>query len=136
MSLTVRVVTPDSTVWDTSGEEVILPATSGQLGVLSGHAPLLTALGTGVMRVKAEGKWSAIAVMGGFAEVENDEVTVLVNRAERGEGIDRAAAEVAQAEAAKVLETSEDAQARMQAKLDQQRATALIQAAEMASKTS
>jgi ATP synthase, F1 epsilon subunit (delta in mitochondria) len=131
----VRVITPDRTVWDAPSEEVILPATSGQLGILTGHAPLLTAIGNGVMRVKADGKWSAIAVMGGFAEVENNEVTVLVNRAERGEKVDKAAAQALLDEASKVLNTSSDKQERLQAKLDQQRARALIQAAEMGSKT-
>ncbi|MEN9201707.1 MAG: ATP synthase F1 subunit epsilon [Thermostichus sp. DG_1_6_bins_120] len=131
----VRVITPDRIVWDAPSEEVILPATSGQLGILTGHAPLLTAIGNGVMRVKAGGKWSAIAVMGGFAEVENNEVTILVNRAERGEQVDKAAAQTLLDEAGKVLSSSSDKQERLQAKLDQQRATALIQAAEMASKT-
>ncbi|MFS8779377.1 ATP synthase F1 subunit epsilon [Synechococcus sp. R55.6] len=135
MTLMVRVITPDRTVWDAPSEEVILPATSGQLGILTGHAPLLTAIGNGVMRVKADGKWSAIAVMGGFAEVENNEVTVLVNRAERGETVDKAAAQALLDEASKVLNTSSDKQERLQAKLDQQRARALIQAAEMGSKT-
>lgn len=87
------------------------------------------------MRVKADGKWLAIAVMGGFAEVENNEVTVLVNRAERGEKVDKAAAQALLDEASKVLNTSSDKQERLQAKLDQQRARALIQAAEMGSKT-
>lgn len=135
MTLMVRVITPDRTVWDAPSEEVILPATSGQLGILTGHAPLLTAIGNGVMRVKADGKWSAIAVMGGFAEVENNEVTVLVNRAERGEKVDKAVAQALLDEASKVLNTSSDKQERLQAKLDQQRARALIQAAEMGSKT-
>ncbi len=135
MTLTVRVITPDRTVWDAPSEEVILPATSGQLGILTGHAPLLTAIGNGVMRVKAGGKWSAIAVMGGFAEVENNEVTILVNRAEMGDKVDKAAAQAILSEASKVLNTSSDKQERLQAKLDQQRATALIQAAEMGSKS-
>ncbi len=135
MTLTVRVITPDRTVWDAPSEEVILPATSGQLGILTGHAPLLTAIGNGVMRVKAGGKWSAIAVMGGFAEVENNEVTILVNRAEMGDKVDKAAAQAILSQASKVLNASSDKQERLQAKLDQQRATALIQAAEMGSKS-
>ncbi|MCF2971035.1 F0F1 ATP synthase subunit epsilon [Synechococcus sp. Nb3U1] len=135
MTLTVRVITPDRTVWDAPSEEVILPATSGQLGILTGHAPLLTAIGNGVMRVRAGGKWSAIAVMGGFAEVENNEVTILVNRAEMGDKVDKAAAQAILSEASKVLNTSSDKQERLQAKLDQQRATALIQAAEMGNKS-
>ncbi|MEL6456596.1 MAG: F0F1 ATP synthase subunit epsilon, partial [Cyanobacteria bacterium J06623_5] len=52
MSLVVRVVAPDRTVWDDEAEEVILPSTTGQLGILGGHAPLLTALDTGVLRVQ------------------------------------------------------------------------------------
>ncbi|MBW4574651.1 MAG: F0F1 ATP synthase subunit epsilon [Aphanothece sp. CMT-3BRIN-NPC111] len=87
MALTVRVISPDQTVWDSNAEEVILPSTTGQLGILSGHAPLLTALDTGVMRVRPGKDWVAIALMGGFAEVESNEVTILVNGAERGDQI-------------------------------------------------
>ncbi|MEM9088089.1 MAG: ATP synthase F1 subunit epsilon [Cyanobacteria bacterium P01_F01_bin.53] len=96
MSLVVRVVAPDQTVWDDEAEEVILPSTTGQLGILGGHAPLLTALDTGVLRVRSTGsnkEWTSIALMGGFAEVEEDEVTILVNGAERGDSIDQAEAE-------------------------------------------
>lgn len=99
MALTVRVIAPDKTVWDSSADEVILPSTTGQLGILSGHAPLLTALDTGVMRVRPGKNWVAIALMGGFAEVENDEVTILVNGAERGDKIDKEEARAAYSEA-------------------------------------
>jgi len=71
MTLTVRVIAPDKTVWDSSAEEVILPSTTGQLGILTGHAPLLSALDIGVMRVRDNKEWVTIALMGGFAEVEN-----------------------------------------------------------------
>ena len=71
MSLTVRVIAPDKTVMDASAEEVILPSTTGQLGILKGHTPLLSALEIGVMRVRTNNDWTAIALMGGFAEVEN-----------------------------------------------------------------
>lgn len=93
MALTVRVITPDKTVWDDSTvQEAILPSTSGQLGILPGHAPLLTALDIGVMRVRPGKDWQNIAIYGGFAEVENNEVKVLVNAAELGSTIDREAA--------------------------------------------
>lgn len=95
MTLTVRVIAPDKTVWDAPAEEVILPSTTGQLGILTGHAPLLTALDTGVMQVRDGKNWLAIALMGGFAEVENNEVTILVNAAERGDRINRDEAETA-----------------------------------------
>jgi F-type H+-transporting ATPase subunit epsilon len=131
MALTVRVVAPDKTVWDSPAEEVILPSTTGQLGILSGHAPLLTALDVGVLRVRADKEWVAIALMGGFAEVEKNEVTILVNGAERGDGIDREAArqayEAAQSQMNQV--SSEDRQAAIQAKTDLKRARARFQAA-------
>ncbi len=89
MTLSVRVIAPDKTVWDDKVEEIILPSTSGQLGILSGHAPLLTALDIGVMRVRPSKEWKNIVVMGGFAEVENDEVKVLVNSAELADSLDK-----------------------------------------------
>ncbi len=104
MSLTVRVIAPDRTVWDASAEEVILPSTTGQLGILTGHAPLLTAVDIGVMRVRAGKDWQNIALMGGFAEVESNEVTVLVNGAERSDTIDADAARAEYTEAQARLE--------------------------------
>lgn len=132
MPLTVRVVAPDKTVWDATAEEVILPSTTGQLGILTGHAPLMTALDTGVMRVRASKDWLAIALMGGFAEVENNEVTVLVNGAERGEDIDLETARTAyNAAVAKLDQVSgtEDRTEQIQAERALRRARARFQAA-------
>ena len=93
MSLTLRVLAPDQNVFDGSADEVILPSTTGQLGILPGHIALLTAIDVGVLRVRSNGGWNSIALMGGFAEVDADEVTVLVNKAELGSTIDGSAAE-------------------------------------------
>jgi F-type H+-transporting ATPase subunit epsilon len=131
MTLTIRVIAPDKTVWDATANEVILPSTTGQLGILSGHAPLLTGLEAGVMRVREEKGWTAIALMGGFAEIENNEVTILVNGAEIGENIDkddaRSAFEAAQVRFSK-SESSDDRQERYQAMQDVKRARARLQA--------
>ncbi len=132
MTLTVRVIAPDKTVWDGTAEEVILPSTTGQLGILSGHASLLTALDTAVMRIKAgKDKWTPIALMGGFAEVENDEFTVLVNGAELGEKIDREQAKTAFAEAEQKLAAVQNGtrQEQIQANQAFKRARARLQAA-------
>lgn len=132
MTLTVRVIAPDKTVWDSSAEEIILPSTTGQLGILSGHAPLLTALDTGVMRVRENREWVAIALMGGFAEVEKDEVTILVNGAERGDKINLEAARTAYSEATARLnqvQSGSDRQAQFQATQAVKRARARLQAA-------
>lgn len=132
MPLTVRVVAPDKTVWDAAAEEVVLPSTTGQLGILSGHAPLLTALDTGVMRVRANKDWVAIALMGGFAEVEDDEVTVLVNAAERGDAINLEEARTIYNEAVSKAEqarSGDNRQAQLQAERAMRRARARFQAA-------
>ena len=92
MSLTLRVLAPDQSVFDGSADEVILPSTTGQLGILPGPVSLLTALDFGVLRVREGNDWKAIALQGGFAEVESDEVTVLVNAAELGSSINADAA--------------------------------------------
>ena len=93
MSLNVRVITPDKVVWDATVEELILPSSTGQIGILTDHAPLLTALDIGVMRLKSDAGWSSIVVMEGFAEVEDNKVTILCNGAEEGSSIDSATAQ-------------------------------------------
>ena len=84
MSLHVNIIAPDRNVWDSNAEEVILPSSTGQLGILKGHAPLLTALDIGVMRVRVDKDWIPVVLMGGFAEVE-----ILVNGAEEGSKINK-----------------------------------------------
>tara|TARA_Y100001968_G_C19006744_1_gene548546 strand:+ start:74 stop:484 length:411 start_codon:yes stop_codon:yes gene_type:complete len=93
MSLTLRVLAPDKSVFDGTAEEIILPSTTGLLGILPGHISMVTAIDTGVLRVLNNGNWDSIALMGGFAEVESNEVTVLVNGAELGSSIDSSTAE-------------------------------------------
>ncbi len=93
MSLTLRVLAPDQSVFDGTAEEVILPSTTGLVGILPGHISMVTAIDTGVLRVLNNGNWDSIALMGGFAEVEADDVTVLVNGAELGSNIDASKAE-------------------------------------------
>jgi F-type H+-transporting ATPase subunit epsilon len=93
MTLTLRVLAPDQSVFDGPADEVILPSTTGQVGILPGHVTMLAALETGVMRLLEGNEWKSIALMGGFAEVEADEVTVLVNGAQLGINIDVSAAE-------------------------------------------
>ena len=93
MSLTLRVLAPDQSVFDDTADEIILPSTTGLLGVLPGHISMVTAIDFGVLRVLKNGNWDSIALTGGFAEVESNEVTVLVNKAEMGRNIDSVKAE-------------------------------------------
>jgi F-type H+-transporting ATPase subunit epsilon len=93
MTLHINIIAPDRTVWDADAEEVILPSSTGQLGVLRGHAPLLTAIDIGVMRVRVDRDWIPIVLMGGFAEIDNNNLIILVNGAEEGSKINKEEAE-------------------------------------------
>ena len=85
--------------------EVTVPGLDGQLGILPGHAPLMTELGIGELayRTSTSSQPVVLAVISGFAEVLGDRVTVLAETAERAEEIDLARAEEAKARAEKRL---------------------------------
>jgi len=87
MAISLKVLAPNKNVYQGEAEEVILPSTTGQLGILPGHISLVTAVDIGVLRLRMNSKWKSIALMGGFAEIESDEVIVLVNNAEIGSEI-------------------------------------------------
>ena len=108
MSLTLRVLAPDQSVFDDTADEIILPSTTGLLGVLPGHISMVTAIDFGVLRVFKNGNWDSIALTGGFAEVESDEVTVLVNKAELGKNIDSVKAEAELEQAKNQLNQAEN----------------------------
>ncbi|CAN0360059.1 unnamed protein product [Pylaiella littoralis] len=82
MSLNIRVIAPDGLIWDTTAEGVVLPSLTGQLGILTGHAPLITSLEIGILRIKTNSKWTPIIVLGGFAVIKDDEVLVLISGVE------------------------------------------------------
>ena len=93
MSLQVCIMAPDRIFWDASAEEIILPTNTGQMGVLTNHAPLITALEIGVMLVRTTTEWIPIALMGGFALIKDNKVTILVNEAEQASTINKEQAE-------------------------------------------
>lgn len=88
MDINLRVYTLKKTVWDRNVEELILPGSTGSIGILPNHAPLLTSLGVGILKIKVKGEWSSIVLLEGFAEVEKNIITVLSVKAEKGIDID------------------------------------------------
>lgn len=128
MALHISIIAPDRTVWDSNAEEVILPSSTGQLGILRGHAPLLTALDIGVMRVRTDKDWIPIVLMGGFAEVENDELTILVNGAEEGASINKQDAQKELEEATVRFNEAESSKDRIVATQNLRKARARAQA--------
>jgi F-type H+-transporting ATPase subunit epsilon len=89
------VVTPESVICSCEVDAVIAPGVEGQLGILPHHAPLITMLQTGELRVRKGEEETCIAIYGGFLEVRPDRVIILADAAERAEEIDVARAEEA-----------------------------------------
>jgi len=84
----LEIVTPERVVFSGDVRFVVAPGVDGELGVLPGHAPLVTGLKIGVVRVQKEGKETRFAVSGGFMEVRDNRVIILAEAAEREDEID------------------------------------------------
>jgi len=87
MTLNLRVMAPNRIVWNSEVQEVILSTNSGRIGILPNHAPLLTALDIGIIKIRLNGQWSTMALMGGFAMIDNNQMTILVNEVEKANEI-------------------------------------------------
>lgn len=87
MTLNLRVMAPNRIVWNSEVQEIILSTNSGRIGILPNHAPLLTALDIGIIKIRLNEKWSTMALMGGFAMIDNNQMTILVNEAEKANEI-------------------------------------------------
>ncbi len=86
------VVTPERTWLDEVVDSVVLPAYDGEIGILHGHTPLIARLGHGELRTRTGGSVQRYFVDGGFAQVRDDVVTILTNRAVPASSVDPAAA--------------------------------------------
>lgn len=111
MTIRCEIVSQDRTVFQDDVDIVILPGASGEMGILPHHAPVLTTLKYGVIKVRRQGKEDLFAVAGGVAEVQPTIVTVLADAAENIADID-----VVRAKAAK--KRAEDALANLSAESD------------------
>ena len=87
-TLELEIVTPDKMLVKASVDEVTIPGKAGDIGVLPGHAPLITELTIGEIAYKQGGKIEHLSVAWGFAEVLPDKVTILAQTAERAQDID------------------------------------------------
>jgi F-type H+-transporting ATPase subunit epsilon len=113
----LEIVTPEKKVVDTKAEEVQIPGKNGYLGVLPGHAPLITELAVGEITYREGGNEQKLAVAWGFAEVLPEKVTILAETAERPNEIDVDRARKAKDRAEKML-TSGDINVDVERALD------------------
>ena len=106
--LQLEIVTPDRLVEKDTVSEVEIPGRDGYLGILPGHAPLITELGVGEIRYRGDGMQYRLAVAWGFAEVLPDKVTILAETAERASEIDVNRAREARQRAEEHLRTADE----------------------------
>nr|YP_010193542.1 ATP synthase CF1 epsilon subunit [Phyllospadix iwatensis]QZQ52762.1 ATP synthase CF1 epsilon subunit [Phyllospadix iwatensis] len=88
MTLNLCVLTPNRIIFNSEVKEIILSTNSGQIGVLPNHAPIATAVDIGLLKIRLNDQWLTVALMGGFARIGNNEITVLGNDAEMSTDID------------------------------------------------
>jgi F-type H+-transporting ATPase subunit epsilon len=103
----IEIVTPTKLLVKDAAEEAQIPGLSGYLGILPGHAPLLTELAVGTITYKASGTTHTLSVAWGFAEVLPDKLTILAEAAERPQEIDVARAQQAKDRAEERLKSND-----------------------------
>nr|YP_010506656.1 CF1 epsilon subunit of ATP synthase [Tetraselmis suecica]ABB04096.1 ATP synthase CF1 epsilon chain [Tetraselmis suecica]UXF58519.1 CF1 epsilon subunit of ATP synthase [Tetraselmis suecica] len=127
MSLQICIMTPDQIFFNEPADEIILPTNTGQMGVLANHAPLISALDIGVMLIRTQNNWQSLALMGGFALIQQNQVTILVNEAESAKSISKDEAELAFNEAKLKFEKAEGQKQKVEANFAFKRARARYQ---------
>jgi len=125
------IMTPDKILFDSKDvREIVLPTTTGRMGVLANHTPLVTGLDIGVMLISTSTNqnWSNVSLLGGFALMKDNKVTVVVSEAMFGSEIDSAEAEKAFTEAKASLEKAASRKEKVESTLAFKRARANYEA--------
>jgi F-type H+-transporting ATPase subunit epsilon len=103
--LQLEIVTPERLAYSDEVDSVQLPGSEGELGVLPHHAPLISTLGVGELRIRKGGSEESFAIVGGFLQVRPDKVVVMAETADMASEIDLEKAEEARREAERALES-------------------------------
>ena len=125
-----ELVSPERLLLDMEADRVTVPGTEGYFGVLSGHAPVMSAIRPGLVEVLADGQTSRHYIKGGFAEVTPDGLVILAEQAIDISELDRADLQQRLKDAQEDLEDAQDDQERSQAEADIKELTRLLEAVE------
>jgi F-type H+-transporting ATPase subunit epsilon len=104
--LHLEIVTPERLAYEDDVDLVVVPGIEGELGILPHHAPLITTLGVGELRIRKGGAEESFAIIGGFLQVRPDKVVVMAETADLASDIDLERAQQARREAERALETA------------------------------
>jgi F-type H+-transporting ATPase subunit epsilon len=105
MPIKLEIVTPERLVFDETVDGVTLPGSEGELGVLPNHAPLVSTLGVGELKIRSGGSEDWFAIVGGFVQVLPDKVVVMAETADLSSEIDLEKAQAARRDAEHALES-------------------------------
>ncbi|MFL5679722.1 MAG: F0F1 ATP synthase subunit epsilon [Chloroflexota bacterium] len=105
MPLRLEIVTPERLAFEDDVDSVQVPGSEGELGILPNHAPLVSMLGIGELRIRKGGSEELFAIAGGFVQVRPDKVVVMAETADMASEIDLERAQEARREAERALET-------------------------------
>jgi F-type H+-transporting ATPase subunit epsilon len=105
MGIRLEIVTPERLVYADDVDAVAVPGVEGELGVLPHHAPLITTIGLGELRIRRGGVEEHFAIIGGFLQVRPDKVVVMAETADMASEIDLELAQQARREAERAIET-------------------------------
>ena len=105
MPIQLEIVTPERLVYEDEVDSVNVPGIEGELGILPHHAPLVSTLGYGELRIRKGGAEESFAIVGGFVQVRPDKVVVMAETADLASEIDLERAQEARREAERALET-------------------------------
>ncbi|AMD91258.1 ATP synthase F1, epsilon subunit [Desulfovibrio sp. 6_1_46AFAA] len=130
-TLQLEVVTPDKTVVSAEVEMAVCPGVEGEFGVLPQHVSMLSALKIGDLRYRVNGKDENVFISGGFADVNNNVLSVLAESAELATDIDTARAQAAKERAEKRLSAHDDSLDETRAEAALQRAVTRLQVAQL-----
>jgi F-type H+-transporting ATPase subunit epsilon len=108
MPLQLEIVTPERRAFTDEVDMVVVPGIEGQLGILPHHTPLISALGTGELKIKQQGVEQIMLISGGFVEVRPDKVVIMADVAEHSDEIDEARAVEARRRAEAELEQAHE----------------------------
>ncbi len=104
MPIHLEIVTPEKRAYSDDVDSVVLPGSEGELGILPHHAPLISQLGVGELRIRKGGTEESFAIVGGFVQVRPDRVVVMAETADLAAEIDLEKAEEARRDAERALE--------------------------------
>jgi F-type H+-transporting ATPase subunit epsilon len=105
MPILLEIVTPERLAYSDEVDAVVLPGSEGEMGVLPHHAPLVSTLGVGELRIRKGGTEESFAIVGGFVQVRPDRVVVMAETADMASEIDLERAQEARREAERTLES-------------------------------